>query len=108
MADSYGRINSAGAYSIGAATPVKVPTTDATKRHGIRVQNTSPTSYLYAVVVPGGDTAPTLTTMVTEGKHSAYIPPQATWEDGCGEGCDVYLLSNSGTVVAFVQEILIA
>jgi len=53
MADSYGRINSAGAYSIGAATPVKVPTTDATKRHGIRVQNTSPTSYLYAVVVPG-------------------------------------------------------
>lgn len=108
MADSYGRINSAGAYSIGAATPVKVPTTDATKRHGIRVQNTSAASYLYAVVVPGGDTSPTLTTMVTDGKHSAYIPPQSTWEDGCSENCDVYLLSSSGTVVAYVQEILIA
>jgi len=108
MADSYGRINSAGAYSIGAATPVKVPTSNATKRHGVRVQNTSASSYLYAVVVPAGASAPTLTTMVTSGNHSAYIPPQATWEDGCSENCDVYLLSSSGTVTAYVQEILIA
>lgn len=108
MANSYGRINSAAAYSIGAATPVKVPTSNATKRHGVRVQNTSAASYLYAVVVPAGDTAPTLTTMVTDGKHNAYIPPLSTWEDGCSENCDVYLLSSSGTVVAYVQEILIA